>query len=65
MKPILKKSLILILAIIILLPTVAFGASTTSIQSNEKEPDLYFFVEVFEYIKEKYPFQVENKHLIE
>lgn len=64
-KRICSKIFTLILALALLLPSFTYGVGNEALQSHEKEPDLYFFMEVFQYIKDNYPFEVENKHLVE
>lgn len=61
----LNKLLILILALIMLIPNISLAESTSTLQSRQNEPDLLFFIDVFQYIKEKYPFEIENKDLME
>lgn len=60
-----KKLIILILVLILLIPNTVFGVSSSAIQSQQNEPDLLFFIDVFQYIKDKYPFEIENKELME
>lgn len=60
-----KKLLILSLIILLLIPNTSLAISTSALQSKQSEPDLLFFIDVFQYIKDKYPFEIENKDLME
>lgn len=60
-----KRISILLLAIILLIPNFSIAITSETLQSPGKEPDLMFFVETYQYIKDNYPFEVEDKQLIE
>lgn len=57
-----KKLSILILIIALLIPNIASAATP---QTQEREPDLLFLVDVYQYIKGQYPFEIEDKKLME
>ena len=60
-----KKTILIFTLILSLLIPNTIYATSPSTQTQELEPDLNFFIEVFDYIKDMYPFEVENKTLIE
>lgn len=61
-----KTLLIFILILTLIIPTTVTATTESSVPyNNGAEPDLQFFLEVFEYIKTTYPFDVEDKTLIE
>lgn len=64
-KHIYRKIFLFLLIITLVFPSFTYGITAESLQAQEKEPDLYFFMEVFQYIKETYPFEIENKKLVE
>ncbi|MDX9916792.1 MAG: S41 family peptidase [Gudongella sp.] len=60
-----KKQLLLILIIIsLLVPTAAFAVEQHDISSHP-ETDIYLFLQVYQYIKEAYPLEIEDKTLVE
>ena len=59
-----KKLAILTLIIALLIPNISAAATPTP-QTQERDPDLLFFVDVFQYIKGQYPFEIEDKELME
>ena len=60
-----KKTLILLLAILLIIPNGSFALDANSIQSYTGDPDLLYLMETFQYIKNVYPFEVDDKTLIE
>lgn len=60
-----KRILIFILAFAMLLPVNIFAADTKSLQAQSNDTDLMLFIETFQYIKDNYPFEIEDKDLIE
>ena len=62
-----KKTTIPLLILILLLtiPSNTFASNAKALPSQEKEPDLLFLIDTFQYIKEVYPFEIEDSHLIE
>ncbi|WFA08521.1 S41 family peptidase [Tissierella sp. Yu-01] len=60
-----KKLLILLLAITLLIPSAAFAESALPIDLYQREADLLFLIDAFQYIKGNYPFEVEDDQLIE
>lgn len=57
-----KKILAIIMAITILVPSFAFGQTQPA---TEAEVDLRFLAETLEYIERNYPFETEEKQLVE
>ena len=53
------------LAILTLIIPNISAAATPTPQTQERDPDLLFFVDVFQYIKGQYPFEIEDKELME
>jgi carboxyl-terminal processing protease len=60
-----KKLCILLLAITLLIPNMSYAADASAIQSIQREPDLLFFIDTFQYIKETYPLEIRDRELIE
>lgn len=60
-----KKLCILLLAITLLIPNMSYAADASAIQSIQREPDLLFFIDTFQYIKETYPLEIKDRELIE
>jgi carboxyl-terminal processing protease len=62
-----KKLLSLLLALTLLLPSASFAQGThlDNLQSNDSEADLDMMIEVYNYIQESYPFEVDDKSIIE
>jgi carboxyl-terminal processing protease len=60
-----KKLCILLLAIALLVPSMSYAADASAIQSIQREPDLLFFIDTFQYIKETYPLEIKDRELIE
>ena len=60
-----KNLLIFTLILALLIPTSAYATEGSTVPYNQAEPDLQFFMEVYSYIQNSYPFNVENKTLIE
>jgi len=62
-----KKLLSLLLALTLLLPSASFAQGTLldNLQSNDSEADLDMMIEVYNYIQESYPFEVDDKSIIE
>ena len=63
-----KKLLALLLALSMLLPTASFAQEAgllDNLQSHETEADLKLFMEVYNYIHEAYPFEVNSEKIIE
>ena len=61
-----KKLITLLLIITLLLPTGGAVASTAqTLQQYQREPDLLFYIDAFQYVKERYPFEIEESQLIE
>lgn len=58
-----KKLITLLLIITLLLPTSIVSAE--AIQNYQREPDLLFFIDAFQYVKNNYPFDIEESQLIE
>ncbi len=59
-----KKLLVILLALTLILPNSVFAAAPVT-EYKKPEADLYFFMETFKYIKDNYPFEIEDKDLIE
>jgi len=62
-----KKLLSLLLALTLILPSAAFaqGSSLGDIKSHETDADLELMTEVYNYIQEAYPLELDNKAVIE
>ena len=61
-----RRILILLLVFTLLIPSNVFAATDAkALQAQTNEPDLLFLVETFEYIKDNYPFQIEDRDIIE
>lgn len=60
-----KRISILLLAIILIIPNFSLATSSEGLQSLEKNTDLLFFIETFQYIKDTYPFEVKDSQLLE
>lgn len=60
-----KKILIITLILALLIPNTTFATTEATAQYNNAEPDIQFFMEVYNYIQQIYPFDVENRTLIE
>lgn len=60
-----RSILIFILILTLLIPNSIHATRALDISNKETEPDLHFFMEVYSYIKDTYPFDVENRTLIE
>ena len=60
-----KKISILILVIALLIPNTSLAANANMLQGIERDTDLIFFMDAFKNIKETYPFEIEDKDLIE
>lgn len=61
-----KSLLIFILILSLIVPTSVFAIQKSEVPyNNGADPDLQFFMEIFGYIKQEYPFEVEDKSLIE
>ena len=60
-----KRIIIFILVFTMLLPLNTHAADTKSLQAQSNDTDLMLFIETFQYIKDNYPFQIEDKDLIE
>src|SRR5690554_619789 len=62
-----KKLLSLLLALSLILPSASFAQGTLldNLQSNDSEADLDMMIEVYNYIQESYPFEVDDKSIIE
>lgn len=60
-----KKIIIFILAISMLMPANSLAVDNKSLQEKSKDTDLILFIETFQFIKDNYPFEIEEKDLIE
>ncbi len=62
-----RKILTLLLIVSMLIPTTVFGQDSTldNIQSHENEADIEMLIEVYNYIQEAYPLELDNKAVIE
>ncbi len=60
-----KRIIIFILVFTMLMAVNSFAADTKSLQEKSNDTDLMLFIETFQYIKDNYPFQIEEKDLIE
>ena len=60
-----KRILIFTLILTLLVPNTIHAKQGTYIQNKEMEPDLQFFMEVYSYIQQIYPFDVKDRTLIE
>ena len=60
-----KKLCILLLAFALLIPNMSFATDASSIMQIQREPDLLFLIDTFQYIKSIYPFEIEDEQLIE
>ena len=62
-----KKLITFLLIITMLLPTSAFAQTTLleDLQSNEEEADIELMLEVYNYIQETYPLELDQKAVIE
>jgi carboxyl-terminal processing protease len=62
-----KKLISLLLALTLILPSASFAQGTLldNLQSNDSEADLDMMIEVYNYIQESYPFEVDDKSIIE
>jgi len=58
-----KKIIILLLAITLIVPNISFASNANT--QLQREPDLLFFIDAFQNIKETYPFEIDEKTLIE
>lgn len=60
-----KKQLLLILIILsLLIPSSVFAIDQNDISSHP-QTDIYLFLQVYQYIKEAYPLEIEDKTLVE
>lgn len=60
-----KKQLLLFLIIFsLLIPTSAFAVDQNDIE-NHPQTDIYLFLQVYQYIQEVYPLEIEDKTLVE
>ena len=60
-----KRISIILLVIILIIPNITFAVTEEGLQYLEKDTDLLFFIETFQYIKDTYPFEVKDSHLLE
>ncbi|MDD2448033.1 MAG: hypothetical protein PHY91_10240, partial [Tissierellia bacterium] len=60
-----KKLLSLLLILTLILPSAAIAADAQTLQQYQREPDLLFYIDAFQYVKERYPFEIEESQLIE
>ncbi|MBU5427933.1 S41 family peptidase [Tissierella pigra] len=58
-----KKTIAFLLILTLLIPSTVWGESQSTYE--EKEANLLFFVDVLDYIQEKYPFEIDEDKLIE
>lgn len=59
-----KKTLSLLLIIILVFPSIGMGVSETQLD-YKKDADIQFFLEVYNHIKETYPLEYNDRDLIE
>lgn len=60
-----RNILIFTLILALLIPNTIYATQEAYLTNTEIEPELHFFMEVYKYIKDTYPFDVENRTLIE
>lgn len=58
-----KRVIAFLLILTLLIPSTAWGESQSTYE--QKEANLLFFVDVLDYIQEKYPFEIDDDKLIE
>lgn len=59
-----RKIFILVLCFIMILPNMSMAADAQKVQ-RINEADLHLFIETYQYIKDNYPFEIEDRELIE
>ena len=60
-----KRLLSLLLILTLLIPSGVFATDAQTLQQYQREPDLLFFIDAFQYVKNNYPFDIEESQLIE
>ncbi len=60
-----KRLLIFTIILALIIPTNIYASQENSVPYNDADPDLQFFKEIFSYIKSSYPFEIDDKTLIE